>query len=538
MYQVELTQSQFPMQTGLPLIEKNIGNVLAETAKTHASKTALVELREDGVLDRRWTYEELYRDSHALALALANKFPKGTRIAVWAPNSLEWVLLEYAAALAGLILVTVNPSFQSSEVKYVLEQSEAEALFLVESFRGNPIKKIADAVAPELSTLKEMVYLHELSTIAKEHPAAQSLPAVNPDDPVQIQYTSGTTGFPKGAKLLHRGLINNSLLISERMGMGGSDVYINFMPMFHTGGCGIGILCALTQGATSVIVSLFNPQAINAAIEQERATHMLAVPTMLVNMLEDLDRHPCDHSSMKGIICGGAMVSPELVKRAKDNWGCNIQIVYGQTEASPVVSQVWQDDSVKDQTETVGQALPHTELSIRDMETNAVLPLGEIGEICARGYSLMSGYNNNPEATRKTIDSEGWLHTGDLGTMDKRGYVSVTGRIKEMIIRGGENLFPAEIENAMQEHPAIAETAVVGLPDKKWGEVAGCFIRLEDSATPPSKAELVSHIRALVSPQKTPEHWFFVTEWPITQSGKIQKFKIRELYEKGGFNAI
>jgi fatty-acyl-CoA synthase len=256
---------------------------------------------------------------------------------------------------------------------------------------------------------------------------------------------------------------------------------------------------------------------------------------MLIGMLEALERTPRDVSSLRAAMSGGAMVPPELVRRFQDRFGCKLEIIYGQTETSPVVTQTRFDDSFTDQTETIGQPLPCTELSIRSHETNIVMPVGQIGEICTRGYCNMIEYNDNPEATAKTIDSHGWLHTGDLGTMDSRGYLRVTGRVKDMIIRGGENLFPAEIENVLLEHPAVAEVAVVGVPDEKWGEIAVCFLRIA-KGTAPSRDELIAHCRRELAAPKTPAQWVPVSSFPLTASGKIQKFVLREKYLAGEFS--
>jgi fatty-acyl-CoA synthase len=260
----------------------------------------------------------------------------------------------------------------------------------------------------------------------------------------------------------------------------------------------------------------------------------MGVPTMLIGMLEALERSPRDVSSLRAAMSGGAMVPPELVRRFQDRFGCKLEIIYGQTETSPVVTQTRLDDSFADQTETIGQALPCTELSIRSLETNMVARVGEIGEICTRGYCNMIEYNDNPEATAKAIDGEAWLHTGDLGTMDIRGYLRVTGRVKDMIIRGGENLFPAEIENVLLEHPAVAEVAVVGVPDERWGEIAVCFLRITGAA--PSRDELIAHCRRELAAPKTPAHWIQVNGFPLTASGKIQKFVLREKYLAGEFS--
>jgi fatty-acyl-CoA synthase len=282
---------------------------------------------------------------------------------------------------------------------------------------------------------------------------------------------------------------------------------------------------------------MFDPAVIAEVVERERTKFILGVPTMLVALIDEIRRAGRDVSSVQRIMSGGAMVAPQLCRDAKDVFGTPVQIVYGQTETSPVLTQAWYDDTLEDLTQTIGQPSAHTEISIRDAQSNSVMPIGEQGEICARAYSVMLGYNDNPEATASAIDNDGWLHTGDLGRMDSRGYVKITGRVKEMIIRGGENLFPVEIENAMLEHEDIDEVAVVGVPDQKWGEQVACFIR-SSSGQPLSAENLKAFIRERLSPQKSPAYWINVEEWPLTGSGKIQKFKLREAFEAGNYSLI
>jgi fatty-acyl-CoA synthase len=528
----KLTESYYPADASSPVKETTVGGVLRAAAARTPDALALHEADLEGVLCRRWTYSELLADSERLARALLSRYRPGERIAVWAPNIPEWVLLEFAAALAGLTLVTANPAYQARELRFVLEQSGSVGLFMVGEFRGNPMAAIAAEVARGLPALREIVDMNDEATLFAMSGAPQELPAVAPGDPAQIQYTSGTTGFPKGAVLPHRGLTNNSRLSFECGEVRQDETVLLFMPMFHTAGCSIVTLGAIQFGCRLIIAKLFDPVRMNAIIETERVGVMVAVPTMLSAMLETQTAQPRDMSSLRMTIAGGSMVPPELVRRVRETLGCDFQTVYGQTEASPVLTQTRSDDSLEDLCTTVGQPLPQTEISIRDPKTNTVVPIGAVGEICARGYSVMSRYNDNPEGTAAALDSAGWLHTGDLGTLDPRGYVRVTGRVKEMIIRGGENLFPAEIENILLEHPDVAEAAVVGVPDPHWGEVVACFVRLAGGSRL-DRAALVAHCRAQMSPQKTPAHWIEVTEWPLTGSGKIQKFVLRDRYVAG-----
>ncbi|MBI4693679.1 MAG: AMP-binding protein [Gammaproteobacteria bacterium] len=539
MYPFALTASYCPAVVDGPLEDMTVGEALRRAAADSPARPALTEITAAGVAGRRWTFGALLADAEALARVLLTRHAPGARIAIWAPNVPEWVLLELAAGLAGITIVTINPSFQPREVHFVLAQSQASALYLVPSHRGNPMRQIAESLAPELPGLETIVDLADREALYR--PAGPlpggALPAVDPLAVAQIQYTSGTTGFPKGALLHHRGITNNARLHAARIGGRAGDTWLNFMPLFHTGGCAVQVLGALQTRGHLVLAAQFDAGLMIDAIERERVNLVLGVPTMIRGMLEMNARQPRDLTSVHTVIVGGAMVPPELVTKTREVFGCDFQIIYGQTETSPVLTCVWKDDSLDDITGTVGQAIPHTELSIRDPKTNETVPIGGIGEICARGYCTMHGYNDNPAATRAALDEQGWLHTGDLGTMDARGYVRVTGRLKEMIIRGGENLFPAEIENAMLEHPAIADCAVVGLPDPTWGEVVACFIRPAGHERP-GMQELAAFCRERLSPQKTPARWIFVETWPTTASGKIQKFALQEGFARGEYEAL
>lgn len=536
MFEANLTESYFPATTDGSIEVVTIGDMLRTQAATYGDKNAIQELSYKGEIARSWTYAELLADSEKLARALSTRHQKGARIAVYANNIPEWVLLEMACALAGVTLVTVNPAYQKRELSFVLEQSRAEAIYFTEEFRGNPMKDIVDAACAEVEAVKSRIVMTDQEALFDGHDRG-TLPSVAPGDIAQIQYTSGTTGFPKGALLHHHGLVQNGFDTMTRAGVAAGDCFIHHMPLFHTTGCAILVLGGLGVGARMLLAPIFDPEMVIRVVERERARFVLGVPTMIVALIDEVKRSGRDVSSVERMMSGGAMVAPELVRTAEAVFGSMIQIVYGQTESSPVITQTWRDDSLEDLTETIGQPLPHVEFSIRDPKSNKVVPVDEQGEICTRGYLVMTGYNDNPEATASAIDGDGWLHTGDLGRIDARGYVKITGRVKEMIIRGGENLFPAEIENAMLEHEAIAEIAVVGVPDEKWGEQVACFMRTND-ASQPDAATLKAFIRERLSPQKTPAFWIYVDDWPLTGSGKIQKFKLREAFERGEFQPL
>ncbi len=488
-----------------------------------------------GTIGRRWTYVGLLADAERLALALLTRYAPGERIAVWAPNLPEWVILEYAAALAGLTLVTANPAYKARELRYVLTQSRSRGLFMTGEYRGNRMDEIAHEVVQNLPQIREMVDLaNHAALFAECGPPPPHLPSVAPKDPVQIQYTSGTTGQPKGALLHHRGLVNNARFVFDRGRVRDGDTVLNFMPMFHTSGSSCVTLGCVRHGCRMIIAALFDPVRMLELIESERVDALLGVPTMLFALSEAQAARPRDVSTLQLVISGGSTVPPELVRRVRTLFGCRFGTVYGQTEASPVLTQTFAYDSDEDLCETVGRPLPQTEIAIRDPATGEVVGIGVVGEICSRGYCNMLGYNDDHESTARAIDADGWLRTGDLGTMDARGYVRVTARVKEMIIRGGENLFPAEIENVLLEHPDVAEVAVIGAPDERWGEIVICFLRLAPGAEL-DQTSLRAHCRTHLAPQKTPARWITVESWPLTGSGKIQKFVLRDRFVAGAF---
>jgi len=532
LYDISLTDSLFPAQSDDSVWDITVGALLRKIASEHAAAPALIEVDLNGHTARRWTYGELLADAEKLALALSSRFSPGERIVVWAPNIPEWVLMEYACALAGLVLVTANPAYQAKELRYVLEQSGSAALFQVASYRGNPMAEIGSRAAEGLEAVREIVDMDDEAALYRLGARVPALPEVAPGDAAQIQYTSGTTGFPKGAVLGHRGLVNNARFFAARCGTRQDSTWLNFMPMFHTSGCGMITLGCLQAACPMVLVSLFDPAAVLRLVEVEKATFILGVPTMLVGLLEAYEQTKADLSTLELAVSGGSMVAPELVRTVSDAFKVDFQTLYGQTETSPVITHHYRDDALEDICNTTGQPLPQTEVSIRSVGDNNVVPVGAVGEVCVRGYCNMIGYHANEAATAQTVDKEGWLHTGDLGTMDARGYVAITGRVKEMIIRGGENYFPAEIENVLLEHPDVAEVAVVGLPDRKWGEIIAAFLRPEGNRAIDVDA-LRLHCRENLAPQKTPAVWCGVDAFPLTGSGKIQKFALREKYLAG-----
>ncbi|BDI60312.1 class I adenylate-forming enzyme family protein [Qipengyuania nanhaisediminis] len=534
MYQLNLDKAYCPAQADTRYAERTIGAILREQADTRPDCLALRELTADGQVGREWTYAELLADATRCGRALAARHPEGTRIAIMGGNCPEWVLVQLGAALAGLVLVTVNPSFLAREVRYVLEQSRAGAVYYQPNVRTSALRPIIDEAAAGLPASDFLIDIEDEGELFAGEGDGE-LRESEPHDICMIQYTSGTTGFPKGALLHQHGLVQSNSDVFERWGLDAGKTVLCPFPLFHTAGSAVCVLGVIAHGATLMLVSLFDPVAVAKAIEREKPEVVGGVATMIFAIIEAAKATGTDLSGVETVVSGGAMVPPALNRAAQEAFGVPILIVYGQTETSPAITAAWPTDSGADLTETIGQPCSHMEVSIRSPADNNLCAPGEQGEICMRGYNMMAGYNDNPQATAETIDQDGWLHTGDLGSMDARGYVRITGRVKEMIIRGGENLFPAEIEAVMLEHPAIAEVAVAGVPDEKWGEIPACFMRLADGAERPGDDALKAHVRERLSPQKTPSHWVWLTEFPLTGSGKVQKFQLSENFVRGDY---
>ncbi|MAT05093.1 MAG: AMP-dependent synthetase [Acidimicrobiaceae bacterium] len=531
-----LTESHYvPDGSGPPLRpDITVGAMLRQVAAEVPDRVALVEGIPSG--GRRWTYAELLADAERCANALLDHFEPGERVGVWAHNLPEWVIVEYGAALAGLTLVTLNPSLQPNEAAYVLGQSRAAGVLVVPESRGNPIATHAEAIQPDLPELRHILRLDLLGDLMDATAARDNLPAVRGDDPAQVQYTSGTTGFPKGVVLRHHGIVDNARLWIDRVGVADGASWVSPMPLFHTGGCVLGVLGSLDRRATLTLMPGFEPGLFLELIERERAEFAAGVPTMLIAAMEHPDFATRDLSTWRGTVSGGAQVPEALVRKIEQTLGVDFTIIYGQTECSPTLTNTFPSDTSEDKGLTVGPPLPHTEVRIVDPTTLETVPIGEQGELWARGYFTMIEYFDNAEATSETLLPDGWLRTGDLATMDERGYCRIVGRLKDMIIRGGENLFPVEIEEVLMRHPAIAEVAVLGLPDDKWGEIVAAFVRLADGAETPTVAALRDFVRAELSPQKTPTKWFSVDAYPLTGSGKVQKYAIRSAWESGEFD--
>ena len=538
-----LAAAYWPAEASEPVCDLTVGELLRAAAAEAPDQIAVQELAPAGAesltgadrTDRTWTYAQLLADAEACARWLADRFCRGERIVVWAPNVPEWIVLQYGAALSGLVLVTANPALREPELRYVLEQSGAVGLFHTARFRGTDMAAIAATAAADLPALRVRIGFERWSElIAEASLLICELPVVRPAEAAMIQYTSGTTGFPKAALLTHRGLVANALSSARRAGMKPGGTYLSALPLFHIGGCSITVLVAAHLRDALLLPQCFDPSLMLRATAAYRPDALLAVPTMLIAMLDHPDAAGTDLSSVEVVTSGGAMVPPELVRRVEATCGARSSILYGQTEAG-VFTQIGPDDNEADRTGTVGRPLPNFEVKIARPGGGGTATVGEQGEICARGYGVMRCYSGMPERTAEAIDPEGWLHTGDLGTMDGRGYVRITGRLKDMIIRGGENMFPAEIENVLFTHPGLADAVVVGVPDAVMGERIAAVLRLAEDAAPPAAAELRALCRTHLAPAKTPADWYVADAYPMTGSGKVQKFRVRQLIGEGAY---
>jgi fatty-acyl-CoA synthase len=524
-----LANAYWPVQTFTPLRESTIGSILCDAAYRAPNKIALIDGDPAGGERRRWTYLALLADAERAARALLQRFSPGERIAVWSGNSPEWVILEFAAALAGLTLVTVNPAYQGDELAHVLGHSEADGLFMADEYRGADLHAILAKVRGRLPRLREVTSFGNRDDFTTRAAGNPPLPRVAPSAVAQLLYTSGTTGRPKGALLTHRALTNNARLAFQAVGTGPDDLLVNPMPLFHVGGV-MFTLGAVSTTATHVLMPRFSPALQLELIETYRATMLLGVPTMMIAMMGHADLAKRDVSSLRRAISGGAVSPPDLVRRIESELGLCYSISLAQTEASCSITMASAADSADDRAETVGRPLPDTEVRIADLHTGETAACGAVGEICTRGYLVMRGYLNAPEATAAAVDADGWLHTGDLGSMDERGYVRIAGRIKDMIIRGGENIYPREIEEVLIGHPAVADASVLGFPDEHYGETVAAAIRpaAPDSAVGDLADELAEFCRDRLAAYKVPIRWLITDAFPLTASGKVRKDALRE----------
>ncbi len=515
------------------LLEETIGQNLARTVARFGEREALVSCHQD----IRWTYTELDERVDQLARAFLHLgLEQGDRVGIWAPNYAEWVLVQFATARIGVILVNVNPAYRTHELAYALEQSGCRLLVAAPAFKGSDYRAMVDEVRDGLKALEQVIYLWSPEWEALWRPQNQaSAEAVTAraaglvaTDPINIQYTSGTTGRPKGATLTHRNILNNGFLVGEGCGYTEVDRVCIPVPFYHCFGMVMGNLGCVTHGATMVIPGdAFDPVAVLEAVQGERCTSLYGVPTMFIAELGHPDFDSYDLSSLRTGIMAGSPCPVEVMKQCVDRMHmAEVTICYGMTETSPVSTQTAASDSLDRRTSTVGRVHPHVEVKVVDAESGETVAPRVAGEFCTRGYSVMSGYWNEPERTAEAIDAEGFMHTGDLATMDDEGYLNIVGRIKDLVIRGGENIYPREVEEFLYGHPDIADVQVVGVPDPRYGEELMAWVVLRPGATL-SEDEVREFCRGRIAHYKVPRYVKFVDGFPLTVTGKVQKFLMR-----------
>jgi fatty-acyl-CoA synthase len=516
----------------LPLLAQTIGQNLERTIDRVPDRDALVSCQQDV----RLTYTQfgVAVDQLASGLLSAGLRP-GDRVGVWSPNRVEWALVQYATAKIGVILVNINPAYRTGELRYALAQSGCRWLFATASFKAADFTAMVASVRDELPALDRAVFFEteeweELANARVEHDNLREVAGtLDFDDPINIQYTSGTTGFPKGATLTHHNILNNAQLIGEVLRYDERDRICIPVPLYHCFGMVIGNLCATSHGACIVYpAEAFEPEATLRACAQERCTSLYGVPTMFIAQLEHPRFSEFDLSTLRTGIMAGSPCPIEVMKRVDRDMGiAEISIAFGMTETSPVTTMVAIDDTLEHRCGTVGQVMPHTEIKIVDPSTGRLVERGAPGEFQARGYCVMRGYWNDPDRSAEAVDEAGWMHTGDLATMDEQGYVRVVGRIKDMIIRGGENVYPREVEEFLYTHPQIADVQVIGVPDERYGEELMAWVVLRPG-TQLGEEELREFCRGQIAHFKIPRYVKFVDSFPMTVTGKVQKFKMRE----------
>ncbi|MXZ98332.1 MAG: AMP-binding protein [Acidimicrobiaceae bacterium] len=528
-----MTLSAAEGPTSVPLLSETIPQNLARTVAEHGGRDALVSV-EQGL---RYTYTEFAGEVDRVARGFMGiGVAKGDRVGIWSPNYAEWVLVQYATARIGAILVTINPAYRSSELEYVLNQSQISVLVAVESFLTSDYRSMITEVW-DRAPAERVVYLHTsdwdtlleaAGTVSADRLEERSA-QLEPDDAVNIQYTSGTTGFPKGATLSHRNILNNGYFIGEACKYTAEDRVCIPVPFYHCFGMVLGNLACTTHGSAIVIPAAgFNAGATLQAVAAERCTSLYGVPTMFIAELGEPDLAGYDLSSLRTGIMAGSPCPIEVMRQVVDQMNMSeVTIAYGMTETSPVSTQTSADDPLEKRVTTVGRVHPHVEIRIVDPATGEVVPRGTGGEFQTRGYSVMLGYWNDPERTAEAIDADGWMHTGDLAVMDGEGYVNIVGRIKDMIIRGGENVYPREVEEFLYTHPDIVDVQVIGVPDVRYGEEIMAWVQLRDGAGATAD-DIKDFCRGTIAHYKVPRYIKITDTFPMTITGKVRKFKMRE----------
>jgi fatty-acyl-CoA synthase len=514
-----------------PMLGQTIGENFAATVARVPDRDALVDVPTG----RRWTYAELARDIEAVALGLlALGIGKGERVGIWAPNLPEWTITQFATARIGAILVNINPAYRTHELAYVLKQAGVRTLISAEKLKTSDYRAMVGEVRGECPALREVIFIGTPDWDALMAGGTGDLAAREAtlafDDPINIQYTSGTTGFPKGATLSHHNILNNGYFVAATQGWTEADRVCLPVPFYHCFGMVMGNLGATTHGACMVIPErVFSPAATLAAVERERCTALYGVPTMFIAELADPAFPTTDLSSLRTGVMAGSPCPMHVMKRVIADMGmAEVTICYGMTETSPVSTQTRADDDLDRRVSTVGQVGPHLEVKIVDPATGLVVPRGVPGELCTRGYSVMIGYWEMPDRTAEVIDAARWMHTGDLATMDDAGYLNIVGRIKDMVIRGGENIYPREIEEFLYGHPDIVDVQVIGVPDDRYGEELMAWVKLRDGADPLTAEHLREYCQGRLAHYKIPRYVKVVDTFPMTVTGKVRKVEMRE----------
>ncbi len=535
-----MTRSYVHGPSHIPLLGETIGECLDRITVACGERDALISCHQRV----RYTYSELHREAERIACGLlALGVEPGDRVGIWSPNCAEWLIAQYALAKVGAITVNINPAYRLRELEYALQQSGVSILIAARRFRDGDYVAMLNELAPKLPSLRTVVYLgpdreqggitwHELAVqgeSVRESRLRERESALQFDDSINIQYTSGTTGAPKGATLSHHNILNNGFFVGERLRYTTNDRICLPVPFYHCFGCVLGSLAALTHGSAIVLpAESFDAEACLRAVEEERCTSLYGVPTMFIAQLEHPAFSQYGIDSLRTGIMAGAPCPIDVMRQVTERMHMpEVTICYGMTETSPVSFQSSVDDPLEARVATVGTVHPHIECKIVDPRTGAAVPRGEPGELCTRGYSVMLGYWNDPEATALAIDSARWMHTGDLAAMREDGYVNIVGRLKDMIIRGGENIYPREIEEFLHAHPKISDVQVIGVPDSKYGEEVCAWIRLREGETA-TQEEIRDYCRGQIATYKIPRYIRFTTEFPMTVTGKIQKFRLRE----------
>jgi len=517
------------------LLGETIGENLRRTVAEYGEREAMVEVASG----RRWTYAEFVAAVETVARGLMGRgISKGERVGIWAPNCAEWTITQYATAMIGAILVNINPAYRTHELAYALNQSGVKLLISATEFKTSDYRKMVEEVRPDCAALEDTVYigtpdwdgLVEAAATVSQEQLEERTQELSFDDPINIQYTSGTTGFPKGATLSHHNILNNGYFVTDTIAFGPDDRLCIPVPFYHCFGMVMANLGCTTHGSCMVIPGpAFDPAATLQAVQDEHCTGLYGVPTMFIAELGLPNFSEYDLTSLRTGVMAGSPCPVEVMKRCvADMHMAEVAICYGMTETSPVSTQTRRDDDLDRRTSTVGKVMPHVEVKLVDPATGLVVPRGEPGELCTRGYSVMLGYWDEPEKTAEAIDQARWMHTGDLAVMRDDGYVNIVGRIKDMVIRGGENVYPREIEEFLYTHPDIADVQVIGVPDEKYGEELCAWIKLKDGAAELDAAKVREFATGKLAHYKIPRYVLLVDEFPMTVTGKIRKIEMRE----------